>query len=469
MRRLPASALCALVIASLLSHGLLAEESAPRPAKTAAASETLISDLEKIDAQTRRLTLASGVQATLLPKATRGETVVLALTLRFGSHETLSEHMFAANFLPWLMTCGTKQLSRQQLNDKANALGAGILGIGGDNAATFILTARRETLPQSLELFQQILREPALAADDLDGILRKHLAALEQDKGDPASMATVLIKQQLSSYDASDWRRVRTTDEKIQMTQSVTIEQIRALAEDYLGGCNGELTVVGDFDPDQVVETFEQMLSGWNPKQACRKLPAPPSREIPPSRHVIRTPDKANATLVAGLVLPITDADDDYPALRIVNYLLGDGAGSRLWDRVREREGLAYSVSSSLSADEYPSALMSFAASCNPRNIDRLEAAIQDELQRLLRDGITQEELDLARTSQAQSLRTAAANDNTIAQVLHAAAGEGRTLAYSVDLLAKIDALTLEQVNAAIRKHLDPKKLVIVTAGDFDK
>ena len=106
-------------------------------------------------------------------------------------------------------------------------------------------------------------------------------------------------------------------------------------------------------------------------------------------------------------------------------------------------------------------------AICNPQNIGKVQKAAQEELERLLRDGVTAEELEKAKQGYLQALKVGRASDNTLASMLSNLRYLGRTMAFEAETESKIKNLTPEQVNAALRKHVDPKKLVIVTAGDF--
>jgi len=164
------------------------------------------------------------------------------------------------------------------------------------------------------------------------------------------------------------------------------------------------------------------------------------------------------------------DSHPDYPALAIGNFVLGAGGlSSRLADRVRQQDGLSYTVQSNLQAsavDERTSFYI-FAIS-NPANSAKLHEAIQEELKRLMADGITQEELDQAKEGYLQSQQVSRTDENSLIPMLEAYAFIGRDMKYVADFESKIRMLTVENVNAALRKHLKPERLFIVSAGDFE-
>jgi zinc protease len=186
-------------------------------------------------------------------------------------------------------------------------------------------------------------------------------------------------------------------------------------------------------------------------------------------RQSIDTPDKANANYDAGLVFPLRDDDTDYPALVMGNYILGSGTlSSRLGDRIRQKEGLSYGVSSSFSASAWDKrATLSITAICNPQNMSRVELAAREELERLIKDGVTQDELDQAKKGYLQSRKVGLTSDQALSGILSNLRQLNRTMAYEADMDKKIEALTPETVSAALRDHIEAKKLAVVVAGDF--
>jgi zinc protease len=230
-----------------------------------------------------------------------------------------------------------------------------------------------------------------------------------------------------------------------------------------------ELTIVGDFDPDLVVPAVEEFTKGWTSKVKFERLAKESVNNEKGEMQQIITPDKANAAYVAAMTIPMKDSHPDYPALSIGNFILGSsGLSSRLGDRVRQKDGLSYSVQSSLqpSAVDERTTFFLFAIS-NPENAGKVHDAIQDELQRLIKDGITQEELDAAKGGYLQEQQVNRTEDRAIAQMLETYAFIGRDMKYVDAFEDRISRLTVEDVNAALRKHLDPKRLFVVTAGDF--
>ena len=165
------------------------------------------------------------------------------------------------------------------------------------------------------------------------------------------------------------------------------------------------------------------------------------------------------------------DDNPDYPALVLGNYMLGGGfLNSRLATRIRQKEGLSYGVGSGLNVSSLDrSGRFTATAIYAPQNVEKLEAAFKDEIARMLRDGFTAGEVEAAKSGYLQSRQVSRAQDNELAGRMNNYLFLGRTLQWDADLEARIKALTPEQINAAMRKYIDPSKITIIKSGDFAK
>ena len=261
-----------------------------------------------------------------------------------------------------------------------------------------------------------------------------------------------------------------TIDEAITRVQAVTRDQVSHLYRAYLSSQAGELAIVGDFDLNTCLPILHDIFAGWTAAKPYARIASAAPAGLTGVQQQIKTPDKANATYTSGVVFPLRDDDPDYPALVIANVIYGSSTlASRLATRVRQHDGLSYDISSHFVASSFdPRATLTTTASANPHNMGKVIQAIAEEWARLLRDGVTADELRQATHGYLQARQVARASDAALARMLANLSHVGRTMTYTAEVETKIAALTPEQVNAAVRKHLDSQALVIVTAGDFD-
>jgi zinc protease len=432
-----------------------------------------------IEARVQRPEPIEGVRVAFLPKKSRGDAVHVHLNLRYGTAESLKGKVEAASFLSGLTLRGTKNLTHQQIQDALDknfarlggGEGMGRIRLGGGSAGTlsYSLQTKRANLPAVLEILRQVLREPTLPESEFVIMKNERLAGLEQGRSDPMRQGINHIQRLLTCYPASDVRYVPTVDEEIQRVREVTVEQVRALYRDYLGASHGELTIVGDFESPEALAVLARSFEGWKNAQPYAHIERPFQPGLRPNRETILTPDKANASYFAGLTLEMKDSNPDYPALVAGNFILGGGAlSSRIADRLRQKGGLSYTAASVFAASPLdPQANFLVLAIYNPVNVAKVVSGVDDELAKILRDGVTPAELKRAKDGYLRQQEVMRTNDNMLASSLAENLFIGRTMQFQAVLEAKIKAMTVEEVNAALRKYIDPKQLSVVTAGDF--
>jgi zinc protease len=430
----------------------------------------------------------AGLKAGLLEKKNRGETVSMVLTLHYGNPESLNGQTVAAGMLPGMMMAGTKKHDRQALREELDAAGIRISpgmggfgrggrggrGGGGGGPAgqlTFSVDAKRDTLPQGIKLLGEILREPAFPPQEFETAKSRMASMMSSARTEPGMLARNKLSRALSPYSMDDVRYEPTLEEQIGRIDSVTLEQIKTLYETQVGGSHAELGVVGDFDSEVAMKLVKDMLAGWESKTPYVRIDRKTADLTTGSQSDIVTPDKANAEYLAGLAFPLSDHDPDYAALRIGNFIFGGSTlASRIGDRIRQKDGLSYGATSSFNASSRdPVAGLTVTVSTNPANIDKVTAAVTEELQRFLKDGPTQKEVDDAKQAFVEAQKVGRTTDGAIAGQIVANLDIGRNFGYLAEQEKAILALTPEKIADAFRRHIDPKKLIVIRAGDFKK
>lgn len=433
-----------------------------------AAGEAFDFSPQGIEARVQRTEIVPGAKAALLAKKTRGSEVYLNVTLRYGNEQNLKGLTTAQSLLAPLMMRGTKQLSDQQLKDELDRLKATLNGSGSQGTLRFSIHTDKKNLPEAVGVLKQVLREPLLPADEFEIMRQARMASAEKARTDPQALAQLALTRLRASYPSDDVRYQPTFEEQIERLKSATLEQVQTLHRDYLGVAQAEIAIVGDFEPQSCLAVLKETLADWKPKQSYARI-AEPIEAIPSAtKQEINTPDKANAVYSAGLLLGISDQHADYPALVLGNFIFGAGSlSSRLGDRVRQKEGLSYGVSSSFFASaEDERANLTLQAICNPQNLGKLEKVMQEEFQRLVANGVTADEVEKAKQGLLQQRQVSRASDQALVAMLSSQLYEGRTMEHEAKLEKQIAALTAEEVSAALKKHFDPKRLIVVTAAD---
>lgn len=412
-----------------------------------------------------------GVKTALLPKKTRGNAVTVRLTLRYGTEESLNGLARTCELLPTIMRRGTKSLDRQALQDALDKNFADLSVSGSAGDLTFAVSTKRENLPAALEILRQVVREPSFPEMEFDVLRQEQVSGVERRLKDPQSLALNAVRRKVNLYPKGHPKYYPTLDEEITQLKEVELSKVKKVYDDFVGAAAGELSVVGDFDPKEVVPAFEKMLSNWKAKEEYARIKVK-AFDVKGSEETIETPDKANAVYFGAGIFPLRDDDSDYPAVVIGNYVLGGGGSlsSRLGDRIRQKEGLSYGVGSFFAADSQdPRGSFNLFAICNPANVPKVKTAMKEEIEKLLKDGVTEKELEDAKQGYLQNEAVDRSKDETLAATLNSTSLNNRTMQRYADLETRINSLSADEVKKAMRKHVDPKKLVIVTAGDFAK
>jgi zinc protease len=422
-----------------------------------------------IDKRTTR-SASAGLKLALLPKKTRGGKVVARLVLHFGNEKDLTNRDDAGSFAGQMLMRGASKHTREQIQDALDKLKARANVFGSPTQAGATIETTRENLPAVMKLVAEILREPSFPAKEFELLKQEALTSVEEGRNEPTSIAFNAFSRHMSPYPKGHVNYVKTIDEEVADLKAVTLEDVKKFYNDFYGADHCELAVIGDFDEKEIAKLAGELFGGWKSSRPYARIPAL-YHDAQPMSKTFEAPDKANAFFLAGINLNLRDDDPDYPALVLGNYMLGGGfLNSRLATRIRQKDGLSYGVGSSFSAGALDKR-GSFMANAiyAPQNAAKLEAAFKEELARALKDGFTAEEVKNAKSGWLKSRLVSRGQDNELVIALASGLYLDRTLVWDAEMEKKIDALTPEQILAAMRKHIDPAKITIVKAGDFAK
>ncbi len=432
------------------------------PRATIEAGERFDPTPENIDARTR-LVRAGDLKIALLPKKSKGGTVNVAMAFHFGDLQTLGGKMVTRDVVQEMLGRATANLTRQQIDDEMTRL-----KMTGD---LFNFQATRATLPESLKLVAAILRDAEFPATEFEQLKREMLTELQSRLDDPGERSRDAMLAHFDVYPASDPRHYIPLGERIEAVKSVSLEDVRSFYDQFWGTARGEIAVVGDFDTEQIEPLLEELFGPWKSKAPYARL-LNDVRPVAATRILIDTPDKESAYYRARIGVDLRDDDPDAPALGLATRIIGGGSGlhSRLVDRIRQKDGLSYSIGAGLLVNGRDrAAAWGVGAIAAPQNIDRVEQEVKEELERVLRDGFSAEEVRLSKQGYRQERVLARSEDGGLAAGWVGHLDLDRTYEFSRQFESRVEALTPEDLLAAVRRYLDPAKMTVVIAGDTKK
>jgi zinc protease len=432
-----------------------------------AAGEAFEATPANLEARTQRFTLASGLKVALLSKRTRGSTVRFTVRLHQGDEKSLMGTMPAGSLMGAMLSRGTSKRDRQAFEDELDRLRAKVALSSSETVTAATGDTVREHLPAVLRLTAEAMRTPSFPAAEFGKLKRELATALEASRTEPTSIAQRALARHDNPYPRGDVRYAATLDEQLANLAKATLEDVKRFHARFVGASHGEIAIVGDFDPVAMRALIEEEFGTW-------KSPAPYTRVPDPHRPTssaelrFETPDKANATILGVRRIPVRDLDPDYAALLVADQILGGSPDSRLALRLREKDGLSYSVGSYLQPGQIDdNGALGVYAIFPPKELTRVRAAFEQEVSRVLKEGFTAEEVAGARRALLEERRTNRAQDAVIAGALAQQSFLGRTFAESARTDAAIEKVDVDAANLALRKFLVPGNIAWAFAGDF--
>ncbi len=413
--------------------------------------------------RSERYELANGMKVVLLPKKTRGATTQLMLRIGYGNEQSRAGKAAVDVLANAMLMRGAEGLTRQQIHDKLDALRvSGGIGLSGG-----ALQTKKAHLNEAIGFISQMYHTATFPANELELVRKEIITGIEESAKDPERVAFTALERHSSQYPKGDPRYVSTVAERVADLRAVTRDQVMTYARQMRGLSAATLAIVGDFDTTDVkpvvARAFGQSRLATPFARINREY-----KEVVVKNEKLLTPDKENATFVARVAFPLQDGEADYPALMLADFIVGGSAGSRLFVRVREKEGLSYDVFSSLSIPTFGnSATWTFGFIANPQNTTKAEASLRDELKKLLNGDLTEKEFEEQRRSFIDQRAIRRAQDATLAAQLVSLIDASRGFDFVDALEARIRQLTKADIDAVLSKYIKLAEISSFVAGDF--
>lgn len=408
-----------------------------------------------------RLALPNGV--TVVAKETRKTpAVTINLAMRAGSVCDPLDAPGATYLLSRVIDRGTHTRSAATIAEELDNRGISLTITVTRHVFSFVCTCLAEDFEPVLALLGDIIRAPSIPDSELATRKGEVVTVLRQDEDNPAVRAVEAFMALLYGPEHPYGRRQKGTLESV---ERLTRDQLLRLHESCF--VPGQLTaiVVGDVDSSRVADVASAVFGDWRTATPAPvelpHVPAIPNRR----RLVIPMMNKSQTDIAYGFVT-ITRSDPAYYAFWVLNNVLGQYAlGGRLGDRIRERQGMAYYVSSTFDPNVIEGPLM-IRAGVGAANVERAIASIDDEVMSVCREGISQKELNDSRQYMIGSLPRALETNAGIAQFLQTVEFFGLGLDYDIRLPDLLRDVTIEQTRA-VALTLDPGRATVVVAGPY--
>jgi zinc protease len=433
--------------------------------------ENFENSIANIKKHTEYKTLANGGKYALLEKPAKGDKVTATIMLRYGDKETLANKSEIGSLLAGMLKTGTTTKTKEQIADKLDKIKTNISFNDNAGVLSIRMSTDKKNLDSALNLLADLLKNPKFDKAEFDKLLILTRTNYESNRQDPQTVSYERLAKLTTNYPKGHPLYAQSTDERLAELANINLDDLKKYYDDFYGANNSLSVFVGGIDKNTVENFLNNTLGNWSSKAAYAEI-VPEYFDVKSTTESINTPDKTNAVLSGDINLRLSQKSADYPAVMMANELLGGGTfmGSRIAQRLREKEGMSYGAGSYMDVryreDEGTWGLY---AIFNPLVKNRLDSALRQEIDRAVSKGFTQDELTKSVKSLMEYRRTLLGLDNYLTFQIIDYMQDGRDLDDFTDFENKTKALSLDAVNAALKKYFDKSKLVLVYAGDFDK
>jgi len=357
---------------------------------------------------------------------------------------------------------GTKALDKFAIADKLDNVGAEISFAVGVQSLEVRAKCLRKDLPMIIDTIAAELRTPALQVAEFGKAKQQFIGELEASAQNTGARAAEGFNRAV--FPPGHPNRPHTLSEYIAAARTANIEEIRNFQAKYYGPAHMTLVVVGDVSDADTESEVTKAFSGWSGGQDYVR-PAKPASTTAASDVMVPLADKPSVTILLGQATGLRYIDPDTLALRVGTAILGRGFTGRLMGTVRDKEGLTYNIGASVDDDSIVDGAWQISASFAPALLSKGVESTRRELVRWWTDGVTDQELAARKQGAIGGYFVGMSTTSGLAETILINTQRGFDPTWLDAYPKAVKALTREQVNAAIKTHLNPSNMVLVEAG----
>ena len=436
---------------------------------TVVKTETFETSIPNIKKHTEYGTLTNGMKYALLKKPAKGDKIYANFVFKIGDENSLTGKNIIPELTARMLKNGTTTKSKKEINDLLDKIKTSLYISGGGQGIYVNLITDSTNLNAALDLLADIMLHPSFDKSEYDKMLLDMKGELEANASDPQYIAFQTVDKKTTLYPKGHPLYPENIDERLNDLKNVSLDSVKSFYSSFYGTDHGYCAFVGNIDAPAIKSFLQNAFGNFSSKESYAEINEK-YFNVTGSLENITIPDKKNAVLFGRINVPLKENDSDYVALDIANEMLGGGAflSSRLPERLRETEGMSYGAGSFLSSNyKYPSSSWGIYAIFNPAYKGRLDSAMRNVISKTLQSGFKEDELKKAVSSWLEQRQTFLGDDQSLAWRLTNFLSDGKDLTFYTDYESKAKALTLKQVNAALRKYISLDKITFIYAGDF--
>jgi zinc protease len=392
------------------------------------------------------------------------DVVVVVGVLPAGDAMAGSGNVAIPTLTGMMLDRGTESLDKFAIAAELDNVGAEIAFSVGTQSLEIRAKCLKKDLPLVLGLIAAELRTPALQPAEFDKAKQQFAGALQGSLQNTEARADEAFGRAI--FPEGHPNRPYPVADYLSAAQSATLEEVKAFHAKYYGPAHMTLVLVGDVPVAEARAEIAKDFAGWTGGEDYIRAAKPAVAHGPRVLPVVLN-DKPSVSVILGQATGLRYQDPGALALRVGTAVLGRGFTGRLMGTVRDKEGLTYNISAALGEDSIADGTWDISASFAPELLDKGIAATRRELDKWWKDGVTETELTQHKQGIVGSYLVSLSTTGGLAGAIVAAVQRGYDLNWLDQYPEAVNALTLEQVNGAIKAHLNPSTMVLVKAGSL--
>jgi len=417
-------------------------------------------------ARTLHRVLPNGIVLNVMPNRAVPTVAIHGIALA-GRQEAPRGGEATPQLTAMMLSRGTKTRDKRTIAASLEGAGANLVVSADLSEASIVGSALSRDTPLLLSILADEIRNPTFPEDELT----KAKSELRADLLRGYESTGLRARERLSRlvYPIGHPFRAPERDSMLASLDRARVADLKAFHKDRYVGSGMVLSVVGDVDPERVAALVDSLFAGV-PAGTRRSYDVPRTAPNAPERGLETMKGKANVDFVYGQASGLKRTDPEWEAAIVANAALGQSAmTSRIGKRVRDKEGLSYTLYSRYLWSDLVDGVWMVDVAVAPKNTVQAMRSTKEEIDRYRREGITDAEVNAQKSFFAGNYQVRLGTNAGVASALSFAEKYGFGPKYLDEFPARVRAVTKDQANKVIRERLIPEKLHLVVAGDFDK
>ena len=394
----------------------------------------------------------SKARASLITRKTQGDKVWWVLANDYGSASSLSGRREACSAASALMKFGGNSLTRDDLSRRMETLKANWnISLSG-----IYLEVPRNNLQEAFTTLFSVWANPLLPLDEFNNYKSGLITYYQSQLKNSVSLADNASRLRFDNFPNGHWSKPQAFEAQIAETKALKYEDMKRCVSDFAKISHARLGVVGNLQESEVRALWSKIVVASTPTFDYQRVPDPAAPTVVDTSPIrIEMPDTTNAKVTGSAVIALNRQSKDFPPLQIAVEVIGGNASSLIWKELREKEGLAYStgmvLNGSMQDDRSTITLYATAATAQA---DKAMEKLKAVLQRVLKDGLTQADIERAKKTWAERRKAYLGKESNFASTMADALLDGYDFMARVQFDKAIEQVNAQQANEVLRKYL---------------